>query len=391
MSHHVTETMDLSALKGRYNGTIPDDVQEHVDKFALFAKTKGVKSVKLLSNFGKDVEMSLQHGTDVYRGLIVQVSDTYVIRKDDLMWMHPQLCKGRSMYDGGSKENNESSISSFNSSCGFYSTHHIDEIGGFTSKQCTIVDSYAQDESDTLLQSWILGSNTVKEAYQAISKNKLVHTSQFHRDKVAKERGAEKRLMNSNYNMLYSDGMSYHFFNHAIKPFDGKAIVHVSPLMGCATVTADKYIESDLLSSQDYIDVKTLKPEQRERAYVSCKWSGDNIINTYTMRKPIANYKSILDDNHATMYRMETGFFSSNPIHSKLPTDIVLFLTPEPKLIPENAPCREHIRDGSIDVPATVDNISKLMGDHWRALISKKYVNGDSLILPRSMVKSSLL
>lgn len=391
MSYHVIQSMDFTAVKQRYKNKIPDGVQQQIHVFEELSRKRGIRSVRLLSNFGKDVEMSLKHDMDIYKGLIVQVDAEYKLTQSDMQWLHPELCKGRSMYAGGDRENKQSDISLFNSSCGFYTTHTIDEIGGFTSEQCTIVDSSAEEESSVLLQSWLLSEHAIKDAYQSIMKQKLIQTSQRHRDAVAEERGAGERIMNSNYNMLFSDGMSYHYYNHAIKPTNGEALVAVSPLVGCAKVSADKYIESDLLTSQDYIDVHSLKPEQRERAYVACKWNGDNIINTYTMRKPIANYKNILEDNHSTMYRMESGFFSANPIHSKLPTDIVLFLTPEPQLIPVGAPCREHIREGSIDVPATADNISKLMDEHWRTLISKKYVNGDSLILPRRMVQKSLL
>ena len=104
----------------------------------------------------------------------------------------------------------------------------------------------------------------------------------------------------------------------------------------------------------------------------------------------IENYKKLLEERHASMYRMEDGVFSPNPVHSKLPTDIVLFLTPKPSLIPADAVCRQHIRDGVIDFPATEENITKLMQKHWKTLISKKYVSGNSLILPRHIVEESL-
>jgi hypothetical protein len=42
-------------------------------------------------------------------------------------------------------------------------------------------------------------------------------------------------------------------------------------------------------------------------------------------------------------------------------------------------------------VPANADNIRKLMEKHWKTLISKKYVKGDSLLLPRSMIEESLV
>jgi len=383
--------MDKSALLKRYSNKIPEDVAASVAKFEQLLQKPGILNVKLLANFGKDMELSLEHGTDVFRGLIVQVASEYKVTKSDIMWFHPELCKGRSMYKGGDTVQKVSNVDDFNSSVATYSTHIIDEIGGLQSSKYTIVDMGAPAESKVLHDSWQLSSAEMRSIYSDIVKQKLNQLSQTKRDEIAQSLNAGERVMNSNYNMLYSDGRTYHFFNHAIKPANGKALLNVSPLVGCATITADKYVESDLLTSNDYIDVNTLGDAQRERAYVSCKWNGKNIINTYTMRKPIENYKSILDEGHADMYRMEQGFFSANPVHGKLPTDIVLFLTPVPELIPEQAVCRQHVRDGVINMPATSENISKLMTTHWKTLISKRYVNGNSLILPRSMVEQSLV
>jgi hypothetical protein len=385
--------MDTSALKSRYDNNIPADVQSDIDKFAKLAEKDGVLSVKLLSNFGKDVEMSLKHDTSVYRGLIVQLSSSYNLSEGDRLWLHPELGKGRSMYAGGNKKTAPVELSAFNSSVGFYSTHIIDEIGGYNSKNYVIVDSGLDKEAGVLLQSWLLSNVTVKQAYDEVVRSKLVARGQQTRDKIAMGYGTNERELNSNYNMLYTDAKSYYFYNHVIKPQNGQAIVVVSPLMGCAVINnvGDNSIVSDLLTSSKYIDVNSLEEEQRQRAMVKCKWAGKNIINTYTMRKPIGNYQQWLDDKQATMYRMEGGYFSANPIHSKLPADIVLFLTPRKHLIPTAANCCQHIRDGVIDVPANADNIRKLMEKHWKTLISKKYVKGDSLLLPRSMIEESLV
>jgi hypothetical protein len=385
--------MDTSALKRRYDNKIPADVQHHIDKFTELANKEGILSVKLLSNFGKDVEMSLKHDTPVYRGLIVQLSNSYKLSQQDRLWLHPELCKGRSMYAGGSKQTSPVDLSDFNSSAGFYSTHIIDEIGGYDSKQYVIIDSGLDKEADVLTSSWILSKSSIKQAYDEVVKSKLAQKSLEKRDQLAMTYGTNKRELNSNYNMLYTDSKSYFFYNHAIKPQNGQAILAVSPLMGCAAVKniEENHIESDLLSSSQYVNVNALQEEQRRRAMVDCKWKGKQIVNTYTMRKPIDNFKKWLEDKQATMYRMETGYFSANPIHSKLPSDIVLFLTPEKHLIPVETSCHQHIRDGVIDVPANAENIQRLMDKHWKTLISKKYIKGDSLLLPRNMIEESLV
>lgn len=382
--------MDKQALLKRYSNKLPQDVADSVSKFEALAKKPGVLDVKLLSNFGKDVEMSLEHGMDVYRGLIIQLASDYTVDKSDRMWFHPELCRGRSMYKGGDPPKKNTDVDAFNSSVGHYTTHSIDDIGGLDSSQYTIVDTGASKESNVLHDSWTLTLAPMKSIYSDIVKQKVAQLSQTKRDDIAKEHNAGERIMNSNYNMLYSDGRTYHFYNHAIKPSGSKALINVSPLIGCAVIEGDKYTESDMLTSDTYIDVNTLGEKQRERAYVQCKWKGRNIVNTFTMRKPIENYKKLLEERHASMYRMEDGVFSPNPVQSKLPTDIVLFLTPKPSMIPADAVCRQHIRDGVIDFPATEENITKLMQKHWKTLISKKYVSGNSLILPRHIVEESL-
>tara|TARA_Y100000817_G_C16859498_1_gene545243 strand:+ start:754 stop:1911 length:1158 start_codon:yes stop_codon:yes gene_type:complete len=382
---------DTNALLEVYPNGIPEDLQSHVAEMEQLSNRSGILAVTLLSNFGKDLEMSVKHDTNIYRGLVVQTAPHYSLNETDRLWLHPELCKGRTMYEGGLQKSTAAEIDSFNSSVGVYSTHSIDEIGAYKQETYTIVDSGVEKEADIMLNSWILSNSNMKQAYEEVVSAKLVKQAQQNRDKIAKEYEAKDRVITSNYNMLYSDGRSFHFYNHAIKPNKGKALLNISPLIGCAMVSVEnKHIESDLLSADNYIDIHSLTDEQRSRAYESCKWEGKNIVNTFTMRKPLENYINVLESHNVTMYRMENGFFSANPIHSKLPADIVLYLTPEKEFIPQGANCHQHIRDGSIDMPASIENISKLMKDHWRELISKRYVSGDTLIVPREMVEQSL-
>lgn len=386
-------TLNIDALNEVYPNGFSTALKSHIAEMQDLAAKKGVISVTLLSNFGKDMEMSMKHDTNIYRGMILQLSSDYVLSEYDRLWLHPELCKGRSMYDGGDKNmSTEVNIDKFNSYVGVYSTHSIDEIGTYKQETYTIVDSGMEEQSDILTSNWMLGNVSIRDAYQEVVGAKLVKQAQTKRDSIAKLYGANDKVQTSNYNMLYSDGRSYHFYNHAIKPSNGKALLNISPLIGCAMVSSDeKHIESDLLSTNNYIDINKLSQEQRIRTYESCKWDGKNIVNTFTMRKPLDNYKTLLESHNVTMYRLENGYFSANPVQNKLPADIVLYLTPEKDLIPQNAVCHQHIRDGSLDMPASLENITKLMKSHWRDLISKKYIRGDMLILPRDMVKQSLI
>tara|TARA_Y100000817_G_scaffold314304_1_gene312713 strand:+ start:382 stop:1545 length:1164 start_codon:yes stop_codon:yes gene_type:complete len=386
-------TLNTDALNEVYPDGISEELESQIGDMQELTERRGILSVTLLSNFGQDMEMSMKHDTNIYRGVIVQTAGDYRLSEYDRLWLHPELCKGRTMYEGGDKNvSAQVQIDKFNSSVGVYSTHSIDEIGGYKQESYTIVDSGMEEESEVLTNNWILGNTTMKTAYNEVVGAKLVQEAQTKRDQIASHYDAKDSLLTSNYNMLYSDGRSYYFYNHAIKPKDGKALLHISPLIGCAMIVSDeKHIESDLLSSNNYIDVNGLSDAQRNRAYESCKWEGKNIVNTFTMRRPVNNYKEVLESHNATMYRLENGFFSANPVHSKLPADIVLYLTPDKELIPQSADCHQHIRDGAIDMPASVENISKLMKNHWRELISKRYVSGDNLILPRAMIEESLI
>ena len=85
--------MDTKPLEQRYNNDIPVDVQKYVDEIKQLAEKPGVIAVKLLANFGKDVEMSLTSNTTVLRGMVVQLSGTYKLTNDDRLWLHPELCK----------------------------------------------------------------------------------------------------------------------------------------------------------------------------------------------------------------------------------------------------------------------------------------------------------
>lgn len=385
--------MDTKPLEQRYNNDIPADVQKHVDQMSQFAQKQGVLSVKLLSNFGKDVELSLKHNRTILRGMVIQLNGTYKLSNEDRLWLHPELCKGRSVYLGGESKIVTADLSEHNSSVGFYSSHVIDEIGGYSVCNNVVVDTGLDKEAAILAQSWFISSSTVKQAYDEVVNSKLLQQTQTKRNEIAKQYGTTNLQMTSNYNMLYSNGQTFYFYNHAIKPKNGEAVLNISPLMGCVKLKDlnVKFVESDLLNSDKYINISELSDEQRERALVSCKWGGNNIVNTFTLRKPIENYKQYLEETKNVVYRMEKGYFSANPIHDKLPADIVLFLTPKSSLIPQKATCHQHIRDGIIDVPATAENISKLMVNHWKKLISKKYVNGNSLLLPRQMVEESLV
>ena len=77
----------------------------------------------------------------------------------------------------------------------------------------------------------------------------------------------------------YDVSGSYLFYNHVMKPVDGKALIHVSPLIGFVEQSASAEVHSDLLSERDFLDVNKLEEGQRNRAYTDCYWTGSVVVN----------------------------------------------------------------------------------------------------------------
>ena len=229
--------MNISQLESKYPNGIPNAIQEGIAKFSQFLQKRNVQSVELLPNFGKDVAMSLKYGRDIYKGLVVKVSEHYELSDEDRLWLHPDISKGRSLFKLKQYNDNkvkEQAMDDFGSTISIYSTHNIDEIGSYHTEQFGIVDNGKLKDAEALLDSWILARQSISMAYSELTSSKLYKDSQKARNIVGKDVfGAEEALHSSSYVMLYSDATSYYFYNHAIKP-QKKALVHISPLMGYA-------------------------------------------------------------------------------------------------------------------------------------------------------------
>ena len=172
-----------------------------------------------------------------------------------------------------------------------------------------------------------------------------------------------------------------------------KCLVHISPMMGYVSIKGrGKEFESDLMSTNQYLNISDFTEEQRRRAYINCKWDGKNVVNTFTLRKPVEHYKQWLGEEKTVSYRMENGYFSNTPhIVEKLAPKLVLFLTPESTLIPEEKEVYSHVKKNILKLPATEELLSKMIKHHWKKVFSKKYISsGDNLALPRELLKELL-
>lgn len=399
--------MDTTQLSLRYSDSIPDKVQEQLAKFKQLIDTKSAVRCKILANFGLDLEQSYSKGFDVYKGFVLELSKDYTLTEHDKFWLHPELLKTRQLYKSKSNDVKENiATKSFNigncgSSVAMYTTHTFDDLGGYQEEEYVIVDTSKDDVSQLAIDHWINSNADMRQVYSDLHTLKFDgmtmkdHTQQYI-DEIVEQVGDLELVSSTAYNTFLRSKDTYLFYNHALKASEKeKALVHISPLIGYAQVKGKGMeFESDLLSSSDYLDISKFNEQQRKRAYVSCRWNGKSIINTYCLRKPVENFKSWLGDEKIVSYRMEQGYFSnSNSIVDKLDPAIVLFLTPVATDIPEEKAQQVHsyVKKNIIKLPATPELLQRLVKNHWQTVFSKKYISsGDTLALPRDLLEELL-
>jgi len=387
----------------RFPSGLPASLLTAAKKFEDLASSSNVINVTLLSNFGKDVELSLFHSKDIYKGVVVETSGEYILSEKDSFWFHPQLFKKRSLFHAETSKSDVKyndvkegdglkRISKFNSCVGRFSTHSFDEIGGTLKENYLIIDTCNDNTANAQVKHWMVSGIKIKNIYNEMHTVKIDgktldgHSLAQTESLVPPD---SKLLMSQTYNVILRSATSFLFYNHALKPENGEALVQISPLMGYVKFTGltSPHFASDLMTADEYLNIKEFTEEQMNRAYVAASWSGKQIVNTFALRKPFDNYLKIIGDS-SIKYRMESASFSSSPIVEKLSPAAVLLLTPEATNIPEEKAekLHKHILQNVIKMPASQEILQKLLRDHWKTLLSSKYVSGDNLCLPRELV-----
>lgn len=372
--------MNKEALQKRYPNGIPEDLQEGVSFFEKLSHKSGVRSVRLMSNFGIDLEQSLLNKTNIYKGLVVQVASNYELSESDRAWFHPELSKARSLYEGKRELPDGKELGEINSLAGTYSTYTVDEVGGQKLNNYTIVDSAVPSLPETTVNHWITTRAAMKDAYADYKNNKndgetLQQAGQSLRNKI----GGTAKFTNE-YISLYNGANSYHFYNHVIKS-KGESLVLQSALIGYARQTSNDDIASDALTG--FMKVNELSAAHRDRVYKDCSWATTSLINTHVMRMG--------DIVKGEPYRMVKAVFSDNNVAGLLDAATTLRLTPTRANIPEGIPCDEYTERDIIPFALKEETIQKVMKDHWRTLISSKFIQGDKFLLPRDIVEKTLV
>ena len=366
--------MNTQQLTDRYNN-IPESLSEGVALFKKLSQKAGVRSIKLLSNFGKDLELSLHFGQDIYKGLIVEVSNDYKLTEADRAWFHPELTKCRQLYEG--KQDFNDKVGAFNSCSGTYSTYSVDELGGQMTNHFTILDTSNMSTSKAFLDQQISQNASMKNVYSSYKLDRFEGVNLSQRSKINSD-----AKYATEYVSLFKDASSYHFYNHAVRK--GQHLLLQSPLMGYALVSTSDHTASDNLKCE-FMNINQLAPKHIARIYSDCSWDGDSVVNTGVLRK--GEMYATKDES----FRMVNGYFSENKIQDKLDLSTLLQLTPTSENLPAGVEADSFTKRNVIPFEATEEMVGKLFKQHWRKLISSKYISGSKLILPRELVEKTLI
>ncbi|MAJ82660.1 MAG: hypothetical protein CMF41_07070 [Legionellales bacterium] len=379
--------MDSSSIKKLYNQKPPALVQTNVNEYEKLT-SNSLKS-KLHVNFSKDVEQSLSNEQQIYKGLEVSVKSNYKLSSKDKAWFHPDLVRTRVMFklNTASKITNKAFSDGISSAASYYK-NSVDELGDIKQEHFLIVDTGISDVLKEKYNGFFDSKKSIKEVYDFLNISKLDGKS-LQAYSLNKALGYVENavvLASYHYNMLYKGANEYHFYNHVIKPVQGKALVHVSPLVGFSEIQTSSPLPSDLLSQSEYININALGKPQRERVFNSCNWVGSSAVNTFTMRKPIQPYKKMLKDS--VVYRMSKGSFSDTKVADKLPLDVILFLTPEAKNIPESRSAQFHtdVKNNLVRMKITDDSLSKLI-PFYKQLFKENFIEGEHFVISRDLAK----
>tara|TARA_B100001093_G_scaffold513373_1_gene585171 strand:- start:925 stop:2007 length:1083 start_codon:yes stop_codon:yes gene_type:complete len=357
--------MYTEALKSRYDNKIPAHLQKYADNiWNHLIKSSKVVSLKLLPNFEKDHDVSMQYGTDIYKGLVVAVHPDYPLSEKDIMWMHPHAYQCRAIFEGGTFDN--VTLPDMQASAGIYNVSSIDDIGTQCNQRYTIVDTHMPFENV---------ASTPKQAYENNNKAQTLTECQ----RIAEIMGTRDLKEHVFTNMFLRNTTNYVFYNHA---FHKEGIVHISPLMGYRTVSSDSVIAADCLNENDYVDVENMSNTKKIALFEKCNWEGDNPINTYALRTPFDTMNRV-----GTHFRLVKGNFAKTPIHAHMTTENIFKLSATLNNLKLER-FGKYIEDQHIRLPVKHSTVIKLIQQGELPIINPEFTDahGD-LIIPRHIVE----
>lgn len=387
MAQNMVDKSDLVARFGS-EADIPHRLTVALDTIHAHLKQQPDKfiSLKATANFDKDVDSSLFHEMDVYKGLVVALQGDYKLTNVDKMWLHPDIYKCRAMFEGGDAAKTaaigDDSIGSMNCSAGVYAIRYQNEIGDICENKSTIVDSYLPMSSRM--------NNIEGKTVANLFSNKLRTETINHVSQVAKQLGAGKRgatfwvnnLMRGADNELY-------YFNGNIR--GSEALVLLSPLKGFKMIRSAKdnsVFPADIIDEQNLIPFANLTRENQLSVYDRVKWSSNEIVNTYMLKRPIKN----MDFHDAQHYQMVKMVLSHQPITDCLSPQQLYAITPPYENIKESVAnnTSSWLREDKVKLDATESNMQALLRKRsMLAVLNADIYDADldRLTVPREWLK----
>jgi hypothetical protein len=444
--------INVSPLNAIYGDDIPSDLQSALKQLEsrLTEQKDFVKQVTIMPNCSVDYDRTIHLQKTlsadiqfVLQGVLVTVKPEYKLGFEDAIWFHPEMAKGRSVYnieksldksafdeikeihhvDGQYDKENPAALSPFHCDVGEYSEVSIDDMGLQTEKKQLIINVSQEALTYSLWTQYLMTGEKVGNVYKNWTEmdmgngKSIMDTSAYVRDLIAQKimgctlhTAMERKNYSDEVNALYSDGSLVYFANHCVKtPKEegAKILVHLSALSGYElyNVKSDElFTPSNIGLSSKNFNWDDMTSAQRSRIFSDCIWEGNEGFNTYVLKPPgmKVSEKKMFEANfslfNSTKFRMKVAKFSSQPVRDFMEIGRLLELTPlSTHLEGTEVEGAVNMRSGKeIDIPLSLDyapfesllkNFEKLSEEYPDfKLFNEKLVKGGYIKIPREII-----
>lgn len=435
--------IDVSPLNAIHGDDIPADLQDalKVLENRLSQQPSHVKSVTVLSNCSIDYDRTthIRHTFNadmppILQGIVVAVDPEYALTLEDAIWFHPELGKGRSMFDLEKSLNNDdlnkikevdhlkgvydkespTLMSPFNCDVGEYNATCMDDMGVTALEKKLVVNISLESLTYPLWVQYLTTNETMGNVYKNWTNmdmgngKTLVETSVFARETIAKSLTDTEvsACYSDEVNALYTDGTNIYFANHAVKtPKEEGALllIHNSALSGYETYltkTDELFVPSNVGIASNTFEWNKMNSPQRSRIFKDCVWEGEEAFNMYVLRPPglITGKKKAFEQVYglygSNRFAMRKAKFSSQPVRDFLDLTQLQKLTPTTEVVHDYGVTGRF--GESLDVKMSLDyepfsklvkNFAKLSTEHPDfKLFNEKIVKNGYIQVPRDIL-----
>ena len=330
-------------------------LQQVVDR--LEVQSKNVKKLSVLANFSIDRLASLQHGTTIAQGLVVQVAKDYVLGVQDKIWFHPDIGTGRTVFEIENivvpSKFSKVELDGVLSSIGEYSVSQPDEFGCETVQRHLIVDTSVTASLQGLYNKWLsncVAAGEVDKQWKRMKFGDLYGirpaVEKMRQDMVQGIVSNPKVLYSDEVRSVFSDTASIYFTNNAVKKSESESdiLIKSSALGGYRMYTTSNesilFYPATLGCANQYYSWDKMSAKNCQRIEKSCMWDGELAFNAVVMRPPSIIGSNIrkMEDEYDMSFRdtiqMNAAKFSgSDSIRDNISPSEVYHLEPSSQYI----------------------------------------------------------